>query len=244
MITKTLGYLLLIQGNFKECLVLKQRELEIVQNLGDRRMVGVVQAEIGEIFCHMGENHQAEEQLRSAISLLQGRSDYEVAFRHRYLGDVLLARGKYEQAMEAYQFSFRFFQANNELGWMLTALTGLSRAELALGESGNAWRHARQALQLFDQIQLFTFFVYPTVAVYALLLAGNGQVIKALELFALVRRQGYLSNSCWFYDLYGKVVETTAADIPEKEKIMAKKRGQALNFNETVQMLLDEPYST
>ena len=95
MIIKALGYLLSVQGNFGDSLALKQRELEIVQETGDRRMLGIVQTEIGEIYCHMGDYLRAEAHIRTGITLLQGRSAYDFALRHRYLGDVLLAQGKY-----------------------------------------------------------------------------------------------------------------------------------------------------
>jgi len=239
MIIKTLGYLLLVQGDFEENLILKRRELEIVQELGDRRMMGIVQAEIGEVCCHMGDYLRAEEHIRTAISLFQGRSDYEDALRHRYLGDVLLARGKFSEAREAYQFSYHFFQTKNEKGWMFTALTGLSRTEFALGNRPGAWQYIRQALHLYAEIQLYGFFVYPTVAAFALLLADQGGVIRALELYGMVLRQGYLAQSQWFSDLYGKVIETAAIDISLEEQSMAKERGQAFDLTRTIQLLLD-----
>ena len=132
MIIKTLGYLLLVRGDFEETLALKRHELEINREIGDRRMTGITQAEVGEVLSHLGRYAEAEDQIRAGIALLQGRSDYEIALRHRYLGDVLLARGKNEEALEVYRLSYQFFQSRNEKGWMLTALTGLSRAELAL----------------------------------------------------------------------------------------------------------------
>ena len=41
---------------------------------------------------------------------------------------------KVEEARAAYLFSYGHFQSVNEKGWSMTALTGLSRAELALGD--------------------------------------------------------------------------------------------------------------
>ncbi len=34
---------------------LKQQELEIYQDIGDRRMIGIALAEIGEVLCHLGK---------------------------------------------------------------------------------------------------------------------------------------------------------------------------------------------
>jgi tetratricopeptide (TPR) repeat protein len=238
MIFKALGYLLLAQGKFGECLVLKQRELESVQDIGDRRMMGIARAEIGEVLCHLGRYTEAQDQIRQGIALLQGRSDYEVAFRHRYLGDVLLADGLLSEAQAAYELSYQFFHSRNEKGWMFTALTGLSRAQLALGDRQGAWFHAVRALRIYADVQLYTFFAYLTVAEIALLLVERGEVKWAFELYNLVLRQGNLAQSRWFADLFGRFIEQTAAHLPADEYSEAKKRGEGLNFSDTIAGLI------
>jgi predicted ATPase/DNA-binding SARP family transcriptional activator len=240
MALKTLGYLLSVQGKFAEGLILKQRELGIYQYIGDRRMMGIAHAEIGEITCQQGDYSRAEEEIRTGIALVQDMSEYEVALRHRYLGDVLLAQEKPKEAREAYQYSYQFFQVKNEKGWMFTALTGLSRTELALGDQNVAWLHAIRALQFYGEIRLYNFFVYLTLADIALLLADRGAIIRSLELYGLVTRQGYLAHSQWFADLYGKPIEAKAGEIPVAEVEEAKKRGQTSDLSEVVDTLLDE----
>jgi tetratricopeptide (TPR) repeat protein len=239
MIFKTLGYLLSVQGKFEENMTLKQRELEVVQDIGDRRMIGITLAEIGESYCHLGDYSRAEDHIRAALALVQDYSMYEFALRHRYLGDVLLGYGKYKEAREAYQFSFQYFESQNEKGWMLTALTGLSRAELALGDRASAWVHAKQALQLYSEMQLFTFFAYLCVAEVALLFADRGEVCLALELYGLVLRQGYLAQSRWFADLFERFIDKAASNLSLEEQTAAKKRGQAFDFAESIGGLLN-----
>jgi tetratricopeptide (TPR) repeat protein len=172
------------------------------------------------------------------MACLQDRSETQYALRHRYLGDVLLAQGKYTQAQEAYQVSYRFFKSVTEKGWILTALTGLSRTELALGNRAAAWEHARQALQIYAEIHLYTFFAYLSLAEMALLLAERGETVQALELYSLVTRQGYLSQSRWFTDLYGRPIEVMAAHLSQEEQASAKTRGQALNLIDAMDTLL------
>jgi tetratricopeptide (TPR) repeat protein len=240
MALKTLGYLLSVQGKFAESLILKQRELGIYQYIGDRRMIGIAHAEIGEIIYHQGNYLLAEEEIRTGIELVRELSDYEVALRHRYLGDVLLAQGKYKAARDAYQYSYQFFQCKHDNGWMLTALTGLSRTGYALGNKVNAWTHAMQALQLYKENHLYSFFVYLTLAEIALLLADRGELIRALDLYGLVTRQGYLAQSVWFADLYGKPIETFVEGLPLQEVDIAKQCGQAKDIWMTVENVLAE----
>jgi predicted negative regulator of RcsB-dependent stress response len=238
LVFKTHGYLLLAQGKFAECYDLKRLELKVVQEIGDRRLTGVAHAEIGEVLCHLGKYADAEAEIRTGLALVKDRSEVEYAHRHRYLGDVLLAQGRHAEAREAYLFSYRFFQSLAEKGWMLTALTGLSRAEFALGDRPNAWLHAREAVKLYHEVRLYTFFAYLSAAEIALLLADRGELIQALELYSLVSRQGYLARSCWFADLFGQFLDRAAAQLPLEEQAAARERGLRLDFPETIASLL------
>ena len=238
MIFMALGYLLLVQGKFEDYYALKRRELEIYQDLGDNRMTGKACIEIGEVLYHLGKYHEAENQIREGLALLQGRSDYEYALRHRYLGDALLVQGKFVEAKQAYQLSYHFFQSVDDKGWMMTALTGLSRTEYGLGDRSSAWRHARQALQLYSEIGLYTFFVYLTLADIAILLADAGERLRAVELYNLVTQQGYLAQSRWFTDLYAKEIEEAVSHLAEEEQAAVKSSSQAMNLSRLIDTLL------
>jgi len=234
MILKTLGYLLLVQGKFADSYSLKQRELAVVQEIGDLRLIGIAHAEIGEVLCHLGKYTEAEGEIRKGMALIKDQSEVEYALRHRYLGDALVAQGKFEEAREAYTFSYRFFQSVDEKGWMFTALTGLSRAELGLEDRSNAWLHARLALQLYSEIRLYSFFVYLTLADIALLLADRGETNMGLELYNLVTRQGYLAQSRWFADLFGKYFEEASARLSVEEQDSAKECSLGSDFSEII----------
>ena len=71
----------------------------------------------------------------------------------------------------------------------------------------------------------------------ALLLADRGEIFRALELYSLVTRQGYLAQSRWFADLYGRFIEA-ADNLPPEEQATARERGQALDFSRTIDTLL------
>ena len=109
----TLGYLLSVQGRFEENLTLKRRELETYQDIGDRRMMGIAHAEIGEILCHLGNYAEAEEQIRIGMALVRELSDFQYALRHRYLGDVLLAQGKIRSSTRCIPVQLPFLS----IGW-------------------------------------------------------------------------------------------------------------------------------
>jgi len=239
MISKTLGYLLLAQGNFDECKALKQREFALVQDIGDVRLIGITLAEIGETLCHMGKYLEAEEYIRRGMALVKDRSMGEYALRHRYLGDALVGQGKYSEAREAYQVSYHFFESINEKGWSLTALTGLSRAELALGKQADAWRSIRQALQLYRELHLYTFFVYLTLAQVALLLADRGEATRAVALYRIVNQQEYLAQSHWFAEVFGKTFAGGDGTRSVDERIVGEQFPTSTDISEIVEDLLD-----
>ena len=237
MILKILSYLLLVQGKFEECLSVKQRELLVVKDIGDPLQIGIVTAEIGEVLYHQGKYTEAEAEIHTGMELLKDQSEGEYIFRHLYLGNALLAQEKFEQALDAYETSYRFFQSINEKGWMFTSLTGLSRTEFALGDRSSAWLHARQAIQLYSEIQLYSFFVYLTLANIALLLVDRGEILKGLELYYFTTKQAYLAQSRWFADLFGKFFEDASARLSVEEQDLVKENGLGMDFLETMDLL-------
>jgi tetratricopeptide (TPR) repeat protein len=237
MILKILSYLLLVQGKFEECLSVKQRELLVVKDIGDPLQIGIVTAEIGEVLYHQGKYTEAEAEIHTGMELLKDQSEGEYIFRHLYLGNALLAQEKFEQALDAYETSYRFFQSIDEKGWMFTSLTGLSRTEFALGDRPSAWLHARQAIQLYSEIQLYSFFVYLTLANIALLLVDRGEILKGLELYYFTTKQAYLAQSRWFADLFGKFFEDASARLSVEEQDLVKENGLGMDFLETMDLL-------
>jgi hypothetical protein len=109
---------------------------------------------------------------------------------------------------------------------------------LALGDRSSAWSHASQALRLYRQVQLYTFFAYHIVAEIALLLADRGEIAWALELYSLVLRQGCLAQSRWFAELFGQFIDKAALKLPLEEQAAAKERGQGFHSSFTSRIAL------
>jgi tetratricopeptide (TPR) repeat protein len=238
MVYKALGYLLFFEGRFAENLALKHRELRTYTDLGDLRLAGIAHAEVGECLLHLGRYEEAEAQIRAGMDLLRDRAPAQFASRQRYLGDALLAQGRYRESLGSYQASLRAFEATGVRTWMLTALSGLGRAELGLGDRASAREHALKALRLYGKGDVLGFFVPMALAVVALLLAERGQAREALELYALAAGQPSLASSRWFADLYAQPIEAAAAGLPAEEHSAARARGQAAGLAEAVERAL------
>ena len=70
--------------------------------------------------------------------------------------------------------------------------------------------------------------------------ADQGEVERAVELYALAATQGIVANSKWFADIAGNEIANTAAGLPVEIIEAAKARGQELDLWQTAEVLLDE----
>jgi hypothetical protein len=119
------------------------------------------------------------------------------------------------------------------------ALNGLGTADCGGGELDQAREHLYEALQISAQIGDFVtlLLALPSVAV---LLAGQGDVERAVEIYALASRYPVVANSQWFEDVVGKRIAAGAASMPPEAVAAAQERGRARDLEATVQELLEE----
>lgn len=72
----------------------------------------------------------------------------------------------------------------------------------------------------------------------SLLCADEGQADRAVELFSLASRYGYVANSIWFQDIVGQTL-TAAATRPSPDLLRAAREcGAALNLDSVIGELL------
>jgi hypothetical protein len=74
----------------------------------------------------------------------------------------------------------------------------------------------------------------------ALLLAGEGENERAVELYALASRYPLVAESRWFSDVAGVTLAEVAAALPAERVAILQKRGRAGDLEATVEELLTE----
>jgi hypothetical protein len=74
----------------------------------------------------------------------------------------------------------------------------------------------------------------------ALLVATQGEIERAVELYALVLRHPFVANSPWFEDIAGRQIAAAAAELPVAVVAAAQARGRARDLQATVMELLEE----
>jgi hypothetical protein len=74
----------------------------------------------------------------------------------------------------------------------------------------------------------------------ALLLADLGKGERAVEIYALASRYGFVANSHLWEDIAGHEIAALAATLPQEVVAAAQERGRARDLDTTVQELLVE----
>ena len=74
----------------------------------------------------------------------------------------------------------------------------------------------------------------------ALLMAGCGEIERAVEMYALASRYPLVATARWFEDIAGRHIAAVAAGLPASLVSVAPARGLALDLNAVIQELLVE----
>jgi hypothetical protein len=74
----------------------------------------------------------------------------------------------------------------------------------------------------------------------ALLLADEGRVERAVELYALASRYPFVANSRWFKDVAGQYIAAGAATLHPQAAPAAQERGRGQDLGAAVEELLVE----
>lgn len=141
--------------------------------------------ELGDIYRVMGETETARRWYDAALPQFEQQDhDMGVAFYHRGLGDLALARGDWDEAHEQYR-AYLGWAATGDTWSRIYALCGVGRAEMGLGRPDPALGRFREALRLaVDSGRRDT--VSLPVACLAHLAAAQGRAATAARLAAAV----------------------------------------------------------
>jgi hypothetical protein len=155
------------------------------------------------------------------------------------LGQAVLVQGAPAEARERLDECLALCE--EEIRQSYAGITHAYRGYIAREEGtiAQAWYHVRQALQIGAALG----DPRPrtrALPLCALLLADQGEVARAVELYALASRHPHVANSRWFEDVAGKQVAAAAAALPPDAVAAAQERGRERDLETTVEELLAE----
>jgi tetratricopeptide (TPR) repeat protein len=155
-------------------------------------------------------------------------------------GEVALATGAFAEADRCLRESAEAAAAYTKDRYQHGQLAVLGLAARGLGRPVEAARLLRSALSETGAVHRFPVQMVALVG-FSLLYADEGQAERAVELFSLASRYGFVANSIWLQDIVGGTLTAAAAGLSPDELRAARERSARLDLGDTVGQLLAGP---
>jgi tetratricopeptide (TPR) repeat protein len=187
----------------------------------------------------LGRYEQARAQAKISLALSR-EVDYRwgIGGSLVILSSVALAEEAYTEAQALLQESVATYRTIGQWAELSWALAHLGYVARGLGQLAQARQYLSEALRMATGTGEYWPPVYVLPAL-ALLLVDQGEVERAVELYALASRYPLVANSRWFEDIAGRHI-AAAAQLPPDVVAAAQERGRARDLWATVEELLAE----
>jgi tetratricopeptide (TPR) repeat protein len=237
---KSVGEVLVRRGRFEEGLALMESSLDLYEDLGHRYGGLGLLPFLGESKVHLGCYAEARADAQQGVALSgQAKHRWGVGFAQFVDGLGAVAEGSGREALALFQEAGAVFEElrhRENRGWVLGPL-GLAAREA--GETAQVRECVVEALKTGVDLGAFLPVMYGLPAA-ALLLADQGAVERAVEVYACASRYGFVANSCWFEEVASRPIAAAAAVLPAELIEAARERGQAQAWEAMAAELLTE----
>ena len=192
----------------------------------------------------MENTHEAIAQSQKGLKLAREvDARREIAAAYLILGIAYLGQGDIEQTQAWALKSIAQYQEidqMDELGWALAVMFFVERS---LGRVESAQSYLCQTLEIGIKTHGY-FSVLHGLSAAALLFLDQGEIERAVGLYALVTRFPVAANSHWFEDVAGQEIATAAESLTSEIAGTSRKRGMERDLWKTAEELLDTTSST
>ncbi len=246
-IRSELAYALLVQGDalekaakFVEAHAVSQQSLDLYRVLGQRIYITEAHSLLASIDLHRGSYEEARNQAQTSLELARTQGPpYCVGRNLLLLGCLHLSEGAPARAHQCLQDSLTAYQKfRGDCDDLSLVLAHLAIAAHGLRDTLGARQHLRLALEIAEESEalLSLWWALPAMA---LLLAGEGENERAVELYALASRFPLVAKSRWFEDVAGTQLAAVAATLPAERVAVLQERGRARDVEATATELLN-----
>jgi len=238
--TLQLARTLLFTGAFAELGRLAGQAAAVFEDLGMRYDLVFATFLMGWAQVLSGHYDAGRALLRPNLALAREiGSRREVGYQLYALGQAALADEAYDEAQTLLQESVAIFQELGQGDDTGMALSGLAYAKRGLGQAGQARQLMCQAIGIALEIRAIITLLAGLPA-GALLLLDQGEIIRAIELYALVRRHPSPAGSVWHEDVAGKQIAAASSCLPPEVVEAAQERGRGLDLWQTAKEVMEE----
>jgi predicted ATPase len=225
--------LLVWQGKFNEARSFVQENLAIYDDLGSPLKLLNAHVVAGFPDLYLGAYEDARNQAQYGLALCRKIQHRQAIYGSVYvidiLGKVALAKGSFAEAEGYFQEILPLCQS---FGWMENegqVLACLGYVTRGMNQNSQTQRHFYEALRIAVEEEGFLALIH-TLPGIALLFADQGDIERAVELYALASTLGVVANSKWFADIAGDAIDVVALGLPTEVIEAARARGQGLDL--------------
>jgi DNA-binding SARP family transcriptional activator/predicted ATPase len=236
-----LSHSLLLAGRLEEARAAAADTLVVYSDLGQRRELAYSTAILGQCHQHLGDYQAARINAQEGLDMAES-VDFPrgSGMGLGLLGAVALAEGNYDEARTRCEASLTIWQqSSGHPSEFEGELACLALAAAGMGHRDEARKHLRAQLAWAQESQMLMPALFGLVAA-ARLLADEGQVERAVELYALAAQNPFVANSRWFEDVAGNQLAAVAATLPAGQVAVLRGRGRARDPQATAAGLLAE----
>jgi predicted ATPase/DNA-binding SARP family transcriptional activator len=233
-----LGGALWLSGKVAQGYPYLEESMAIINELEDAWLITHSTQYVAMVNVYLGKYEEARAMAKKATEQKVSHP-FMIGPAQRALGWVALVEEKYAEAHLLLQGSVATIRAVAEREMLAWSLAALGRASFGLGNHSEAQQHLYEALEIAVEIGAFIPLLY-TMPIVSLLLADQGEVERAIELYSLASQHPFVSNSQLFEDIAGRHIAAVSATLPSDVVKAAKARGQALEMWEAASELLEE----
>jgi tetratricopeptide (TPR) repeat protein len=231
---------LILQGEYSAAHTSIEETVATIVELGIRSELDNMRNVLAWAKMNMGLYAQAQIEYEQALALAQESGQLRgIGMNLMGLAQFAIKQGAYDRAGQLLEESaaiMRQIHNRNEEA-LPAALMGLLAFEQ--GQLPAVRRQARQVLEIAAPAGNYPATL-SGLAVSALWMAGKGEILRAVEICALVMRQPYFGRSVWRQETLERPILLAAAQLSPEAVQAAQERGRARGFWVTAQELLAE----
>jgi tetratricopeptide (TPR) repeat protein len=235
-----LGEVLEKVGKFTEARSLLQQSLELYTDLGRRNYISSAHTLLGSVTLHMGRYEEARDLAQTGLNLAREHGPwFYTGLSLLLLGCLELAQGTPATAHPLFEESAAFYREVGPKDDLGMAVACRAMAAHGLGDRPGARQHLCHALEIAQECGVVSPLIW-TLPATALLLAGEGENERAVELYALASRFPLVAKSRWFADVAGNTLAEITDSLPANQVAILQERGRTRDLEASVAELLSE----
>jgi predicted ATPase/DNA-binding SARP family transcriptional activator len=234
-----LAHTLICAGKFEEAQARAQESSRLYEYFG--YSIPYTSFILAMALLHQGQYAQARIYATKSLEGVQKNKVHEelLGLVLNGLAEIDLAENRLTVALERLQKSIDATQVHKQVILTGMPLANLGYTSRALNQRIKVSQYLWRCIEIASSIGSFKLAIHAMPAI-ALLEADQGNVERAIELYALASKYPYVANSKWFENIAGDHITRLAAALPMDTVTSARNRGASLDFWEVIGQWLDE----